>query len=285
MSKNLYRTRFDIINDSGTRVIDNNGRTDEIVEEANAEAERRKMEEASAEAAQDGFTDGIEAKNIDEQTETDGDGGVIKAVKLPDMDKIRAEADRIIADANSQAADIIAGAQQDAESARQSVYDEAHSQGYEDGSRQARDEEQQIKEQLEQQRKNLEDQYQDMIDEAEPQLVDTITEIYEHIFHTDMSMYHDMLMQLITSAMRNSEGCRSFMIHVSSDDYPAVSMEKKELQSVSGSAESQLDVIEDISLAKGQCLIENENGILDCGIDTELTELRRKLKILSFKKS
>jgi flagellar assembly protein FliH len=285
LSKNLYRTRFDIINDSGTRVIDNNGRTDEIVEEANAEAERRKMEEASAEAAQDGFTDGIEAENIEEQTETDGDGNVIKAVKLPDMDKVRAEADRIIADANSQAADIIARAQQDAESSRQSVYDEAQSQGYEDGSRQARDEEEQIKEQLEQQRKNLEDQYQDMIDEAEPQLVDTITEIYEHIFHTDMSMYHDMLMQLIASAMRNSEGCRSFMIHVSSDDYPAVSMEKKELQAIAGSAEDQLDVIEDISLAKGQCLIENENGILDCGIDTELTELRRKLKILSFKKS
>ena len=100
----------------------------------------------------------------------------------------------------------------------------------------------------------------------------------------DLTEYQDIVSQLVIETMRSTERCRNYMIHVSHDDFPTVAGNKKQLQDAAGGEDCTVDVIEDISLSKGQCLIENENGILDCSIDTELKELRRRLKILSFRK-
>lgn len=40
--------------------------------------------------------------------------------------------------------------------------------------------------------------------------------------------------------------------------------------------------MKDITLGKGECLIETEGGIFDCGLGTQLSELRQKLKLLSY---
>ena len=45
-----------------------------------------------------------------------------------------------------------------------------------------------------------------------------------------------------------------------------------------------MEIIEDVSLHKNECLIETEGGIFDCGLGTQLSELTRKLKLLSYEK-
>ena len=45
-----------------------------------------------------------------------------------------------------------------------------------------------------------------------------------------------------------------------------------------------IEIIEDIALVKGDCLIETDGGIFDCGISTQLEELSKKLRVLSFEK-
>lgn len=35
-----------------------------------------------------------------------------------------------------------------------------------------------------------------------------------------------------------------------------------------------MDIIEDMTLAKNECMIETDNGIFDCGLGTELSELK-----------
>ena len=45
-----------------------------------------------------------------------------------------------------------------------------------------------------------------------------------------------------------------------------------------------VEVVEDATLGKNDCLIETENGIFDCGLGTQLAELRQKLKLLSYEK-
>ena len=57
-----------------------------------------------------------------------------------------------------------------------------------------------------------------------------------------------------------------------------MSMQKKQL--VAGLAiSSAVDIIEDLTLAKGECFIEADGGIFDCGLGTQLKELRKKLKV------
>ena len=43
-----------------------------------------------------------------------------------------------------------------------------------------------------------------------------------------------------------------------------------------------VEIVKDITLGKGECLIETEGGIFDCGLGTQLSELRQKLKLLSY---
>ena len=121
-----------------------------------------------------------------------------------------------------------------------------------------------------------------MIDELEPKFVDTITGIYEHIFHVDLHSYREVLCYLISATMRNTEDNKSFLIHVSKEDYPYVSMQKKQITAQAASPNASVEIIEDMTLGKGECLIETEGGIFDCGLGTQLAELRQKLKLLSY---
>lgn len=84
--------------------------------------------------------------------------------------------------------------------------------------------------------------------------------------------------------MNHIEASKNYLIHVAKEDYAYISMQKKLIQADSIVGSASLEFVEDASLAKGQCLIETESGIYDCGLDTQLTELSKKLKILSYQK-
>lgn len=123
-----------------------------------------------------------------------------------------------------------------------------------------------------------------MVDELEPQFVDTITGIYEHIFHVELGEYREILAHLITTTMRKAESNKVFLIHVSKEDYPYVSMQKKQIATGATAPNSTVEIVEDITISPNECLIETEGGIFDCGLGTQLSELRQKLKLLSYEK-
>lgn len=130
----------------------------------------------------------------------------------------------------------------------------------------------------------LEREYQRKIDELEPQFVEALSGIYEHIFQVDLSEHRDIIIHLIASTIRKVEGSRDFIVRVSKEDYPYVNMQKKQLQVCVSVPNSTVEIIEDFTLSKNECMIETEGGIFDCGLGTELRELSAKLKLLSYEK-
>ena len=86
---------------------------------------------------------------------------------------------------------------------------------------------------------------------------------------------------MIESTLRKVDSSRTFIVHVSKDDYPYVSMQKNHLVETAIGGQGVLDIIEDITLRKNECMIETDGGIFDCGVGTQLEELTRKLKLLS----
>ena len=78
------------------------------------------------------------------------------------------------------------------------------------------------------------------------------------------------------------EGIKKILLRVSQDDYPYVSMRKKELITGTGIAVEAVEIVEDFSMKKGQCIIETEGAIFDCGFKTQMEELRKQLKMLSY---
>lgn len=114
--------------------------------------------------------------------------------------------------------------------------------------------------------------------------MDTITGIYEHIFHVELNSYREILTYLISTTMRKIEGNRNFIIHVSKEDYPYVSMQKKQIAAGATASNSSVEVVEDLTLGKNECLVETEGGIFDCGLGTQLKELGQKIRLLSYEK-
>ena len=60
-------------------------------------------------------------------------------------------------------------------------------------------------------------------------------------------------------------------------------MQKKAL--LTGVAHAaNVEIIEDMTLSEGECLIETGGGIFDCGLGTQLAGLKKELKLLSYTK-
>ena len=283
LSSNLFKRGYTKLVEEDARVINTNDLVAKRIRELSA-----KMQQGE----NTGFVSGLAADKVDalvadtDETEENAQtsGNVIKAGE--DLQKMKedaeAEAQKILEDARTQAESILQEARARAEAEKQSVLEQAKSQGLQEAEAAAA--QAQAKREAEFQKKtaSLEAEYQKKMDELEPRFVDTITGIYEHIFHVDLHSYREVLCYLIASTMRRTEDSKSFLIHVSKEDYPYVSMQKKQIMAEAASPNSTVEIIEDQTLGKGECMIETEIGIFDCGLGTQLSELRQKLKLLSY---
>ena len=280
MSRNLVKQIFTVVQPDEKRVIDTNGLVQQRLEEFE---ERRR-------AANGGFVAGLAAQQVDiDSNEVREDGeefseSVIKAKENSGkiLEDARREAENIIAEAKAQALRICDEAKNQAEVEKNRIIADARQQGYSEGLDRAQAEGQAVKKEYLEKESRLEVFYQKQIDELEPQLVDLITDIYQHIFHVELQSYREILAHLISSTLRKIDGSHDFMIHVSKDDYPYVSMQKKQILTGAVSANCNVEIVEDLTLSKNECLIEAESGIFDCGLGTQLSELRQKLMLLSW---
>ena len=272
LSSNLLKKGFTKLSEDDARVID----TNELVAKRIRELSAKMQKESNT-----GFVSGLAADKVEapvtdpeeEKTDFTPSGNVIKAGE--DLQRLKedaeAEAQKIVEDARAQAESILQDARSQAEAERADIQEAARRQGQQEAQAEA-----------DRAEAAREAEYQKRLDELEPEFVDTITGIYEHIFHVDLHSYREVLCYLISTTMRKSEDNRSFLIHVSKEDYPYVSMQKKQISAGAAAPNATVEIVKDITLGKGECLIETEGGIFDCGLGTQLSELRQKLKLLSY---
>ncbi len=188
-------------------------------------------------------------------------------------------------DAQAQIDEMNAAAQNEIEAKRRWAMEEGKKEGYEEGYRKGVSEAEEMKRQVMAERRRLEAEYEQLIDELEPRFIDTITEVYSHIFGIGLADNRDILVHLVDSTLRQVESSRTFIVHVSKEDYPFVNMQKQALTEGAAAGRGTVEIIEDLTLGQGDCMIETDGGIFDCGVDTQLTELNNKLRMLSYERS
>ena len=189
----------------------------------------------------------------------------------------------MVRQAREEASGIIAEARAQAEQEKASIMESARKQGYDEGMAKAQAKERALEQEYQRRTQELEDFYAHQVEILEPQFIDAITDIYEHIFRVDFASYRGVLVHLISETIYKTEGGRNFLVHVSREDYAYVSEQKGQLVANLGDSR-KVDMIEDSLLSAGQCLIETENGIFDCGLGTQLEELKKKLMLLAWSK-
>lgn len=285
MSRNLYKASWVVVSGDEKHVIDSNALVEKRIEEqaalrrASSNMELEQGEEA-------GFVSGLGGEAIDALLrDNSDDSGIIKAEKAPDLEEIKAQAQEMLDDAQAQIDEMNAAAQNEIEAKRRWAMEEGKKEGYEEGYRKGVSEAEEMKRQVMAERQRLEAEYEQLIDELEPRFIDTITEVYSHIFGIGLADNRDILVHLVDSTLRQVESSRTFIVHVSKEDYPFVNMQKQALTEGAAAGRGTVEIIEDLTLGRGECMIETDGGIFDCGVDTQLTELNNKLRMLSYERS
>ena len=280
LSRNLVKQVFTVTVSDEKRVIDTNGVLRQRREMAELQ-EKQPMKEV--------FVSGLAAETIEVSSAGESESGnVIKANEEAKRieSQAREQAESLLAQAREEAENIrreaVAAAEAEKEQIRETARKQGHNEGLTQAKAQAEAQVEAVKKEYQVKEKQLEAFYQQQLQELEPRLVDAITEIYQHFFHVELSSYRDILTYLITAAMRKADGSRSFTIRVSREDYPYVSMQKKQIITEGGAGSCAVEVTEDMSLEKNECLIETDGGIFDCGLGTQLAELKQKLALLSW---
>ncbi len=289
--RTLYKAAWVKVDGEEKCVIDSNALVAERIEEwenlrkANASA-LPSFDEEEGEGDEE-FTSGIAGEEIDALFD-DGEGAsnIIKAGEPagPSLEEIEAQAQAIIEEAKEEAERILEEARSQGMTMRADAVEEGKKQGYDEGYRKGMAEADGLKQELDERRRALEAEYDEMLENLEPRFIETITDVYSHIFGVDLMDNRDILVHLIDSTLRKVESSRTFIVHVSADDYPHVNMQKQTLMEGAVAGRGLIEIIEDIALSKGDCLIETDGGIFDCGVGTQLEELTKKLQVLSYEK-
>ena len=271
---NLFKVYNTSLNKENVRVIDSNKRIIENVSSIKV----NKIEPGAPD--EDGFSAGFSAEVLtaltgDGQTDTkEADLKEKQGFGEKDYEDLLAKAQEEIAQMKARAQEELAGLEEDAK-------EQGYAKGYEEGYQKALSEFQAKEQNLHMTEKRLKREYEEKMEEIEPKLVEVITGVYEHVFHVDLTEQSDIVTYLITNALKKADGTGNCIIHVSKEDYPYVSMEKKRIMA-GGSSNTEIEIIEDITLEKNAALIETEGGIFDCGLGTQLSELNRKIRLLSY---
>lgn len=279
MSRGLVKQIYTVVQSDEKRIID-----------TNALIQQRLGALHAKDGSGDGFVSGLDAESVEVASDGEGSAGaesnVIKAKEDVGrlMEEAQANSQEILENARQEAERIREEARAEAEREKANILENARKQGYAEGNNRAQTEGEAARQEYLKKEKQLEDQYQQKLEELEPQMVDTITQIYEHIFHVELQSNRDILTYLISNTLRKIDGERDFIIHVSKEDYPYVNMQKKQMLAGAVSANSNVEIIEDMTLTKNECMIETDSGIYDCGLGTQLEELRKKLMLLAWQK-
>lgn len=279
MSRSLVKQIYTVVQSDEKRIID-----------TNALIQRRLDALHEKQEGGDGFVSGLDAENVEAASGGEGAAGVesnvIKAKEDAGrlVEEAQANSQEMLENARKEADRIREEARAEAEREKADILESARKQGYTEGSNRAQTEGEAVRQEYLKKEKLLEEQYQQKLEELEPKMVDTITQIYEHIFHVELQSNRDILTYLISNTLRKIDGERDFIIHVSKEDYPYVNMQKKQMLAGAVSANCNVEIIEDMTLTKNECMIETDSGIYDCGLGTQLEELRKKLMLLAWQK-
>ena len=188
-------------------------------------------------------------------------------------------ADEIVEAARKQAEKIKDEALIAADAARASAYEEGKNQGYEEGIAAASQEIQQREEELAEAARQQREEFASCVAAIESKYVDIVVSLVRKLTGVIIEDKEDLILYLIRTTAQELEPSENYKIRVSSEDIYFLEARRGELADVIGD-EVSLEFIEEKGLEKGQCIIETDSQMVDCGFQTQLDMLVRDLKML-----
>ena len=281
LSSNFIKGGFVSVSSDEKVTINSNAFVEKRLEEL-----MKRVQEEPPEDVEEGFSEGLDPLTVEELI-TD-ESKVSPVVKAPTIS--REELDRMTTEAQAQADQIIAEAEEAAEQIRAEASAEGEKKGYEAGMAKAEQDcrakyeqlERELKASVEAQKDQQNRDYEARVAELEPMLVDKLADIFAAVTGARLENEKETVMFLLNRALTQAESGRNYIVHVSPQDYEEVRAHKEDVAKGTGLMAENFEIVEDVTLSAGACMIESEGGIWDCSLGTQLKLLAAQLKILSY---
>ena len=182
---------------------------------------------------------------------------------------------------SAEADEIRSHAESEAVAIRNRAIEDGTREGLQKGTMEAQEQLDHMTTQLREQEQQIKNEYNDKYKTMEQDLVDTILGVLDHVFMAECSGKRDIVIHLIDVALSNADSSKEFKIHVSPAIAEKIADKQKDWQKYLGN-DVQLDIIPDPLFKDQNCTIETDGGIFDCSLDTELDNLFRDIRALSY---
>jgi len=298
LSNNLYKSRWIVTNpNSNKRVIDSNDLVIKKMDEERKRVEQKRSFESMN--PKNDFEEGLQVKQVgtlfDEfkegkESESEGVGQdtlikeQIEIVQAPVQPAyIGPSPEELLETAKQEIELMKTQAEEEIHQMKEKELESAKEIGYAEGKEKAEIEYAEKQKLITQKEKQLIEAYEEQLNKMEIKLVENLTEVYSHVLGVALDDYSPMVLHVLDVAIHDSEDVKCFMVHVSKSE---VTMVKDNIEKLRNglSSQTEIEIIEDVTMSQGKAYIETDGEIFDCSIDTQLSNLSKQIKALAYQK-
>lgn len=197
-----------------------------------------------------------------------------------DLEITTEKAQKIIENAKIEAEEIISIAKKEAFDMKERVLEEAREKGYQDGMKESLAFTAQKELEFQEKENLLQKNYEEQMERIEPEIAELLISLIGKISGVIMEDNKEIILYLIKSSMKNLGRCENFRIRVSKEDAPLVNENINILYDTNPDI-ARIEVFEEESFRKNQCIIETDFKMIDCSIDVQIKNLSEAIKLLS----
>lgn len=284
LSSNLIKRGSTLISQDNTRIIDVNELIAKRMEALRVQAACEEEEILLANSNSD--KEQVENLLSEEGFVGLGDTAQQLFEEIPEeTEEVTATPEEVLAEARKQAECILEEARRNAENEAERLRQEATLKGREEGLNEAKETLDIQLRALEEEKEELHRQYDELMLEAESKLIDILSEVYEKLIGVSFQGDKEVLLYVISNALKGIDGSHNFTVRVAPEEYESVRQKQAILENCIQGKDNYLEILSDNQLQPGGCSIETEKGIYDCSIDTQLNEIKKRLVLLSYEKA
>lgn len=185
---------------------------------------------------------------------------------------------KIIEEANSEAQTIAKTAEMEAQKLMSASREDAYKEGYESGYLEGRKEAKSVIDEAAELREFLDKRKESFYKEAEEQVLQLVLSIAKKVIGNELMQNNEVILSLVNMALQKCAFKKKLILKVSPLDLDFIK-ENKDRICMMVEGISDIDIVSELSLTKGSCIIETPSGEVNSSIDVQIKEIE---KIFSF---
>ncbi|MCQ2506739.1 MAG: hypothetical protein MJ113_06150 [Lachnospiraceae bacterium] len=197
------------------------------------------------------------------------------------LEMYQSEAEAKVLHAQIEAQSLLSDARSEANSLKQQSIQEGLNKGMLDAKQWLAEEREKLELEFKQREVRLEQEYSEMKKSLEPGVQELLISLLEKISGISYEENTDVLRYLIETGLEAVEKTKRYIVRIASEDLEKAKEAIEIVKSKQENDEVLFEVVEDKFLQHGDCQIETDSRVVECGLGNRLNGLIQALRMLS----